>query len=206
MGVTIHYSGRAKNRKAVDRIMQTVMAMACEWEWQTAQVEDPDGEIVRMMREPRDAEERAERKKQGVDEESLGITWVSGDDPEASGVEIYQGPVYMLVTQPGEGCEPLRLMFDREFRMDGFTKTQYGPVEAHVRICRILRAIERHFEVLEVTDESGFWETDDRAALEERIGQEYDTEEGVAARVKAYKHKRALENMYNLDGDEGDEE
>jgi len=199
MGVTIHYNGRAKNRAAVDRIMHAVMVMASEWEWPFAQVEDPDGEIVRMCREARDAEEQARVKAEGTDRESLGISFVSEDGSGADGVEVYQGPVYMMVVNPGEGCEPLRLMFDRDHRMDGFTKTQYGPVETHVRMCRILRAIERHFEVLEVYDESGYWDTEDRAVLEERIGTEHNTKEGLAARIEAAKRKKALEDMYRLD-------
>jgi hypothetical protein len=192
MGVTIHYSGRAKDRASVDRIMQIITNSAYQWDWPTAHVEDPDGEIVRMLQEPG---EQAEL-------DHSGISFIDADDPEASSVEIYEGPVNVLVVQPGEGCEPFRLAFDREHRMDGFTKTQYGPAEAHVRICALLRSIERHFEVLEVHDESGFYESDDRDALNERIGQLADTPEAVIARYEAAKRKKAMEDMYKVDGDD----
>ena len=197
MGLTIYYSGRAKDRAAVDRIMNIVTNSAYQWDWPTAHVEDPDGEIVRMLREPGETDERS-------DAESPGISIIDADGPESSGVDIYQGPVNMLVVHPGEGCESFRLMFDRDHRMDAWTKTQYGPVEAHVRICALLRSIERHFDVLEVNDESGFYDTEDRAGLEDRIGSLADTPEAALARYEAAKQKKARDDMYKVAGDDNE--
>ena len=194
MGVTIHYSGRAKDRASVDRIINIVTNAAYQWDWPTAHIEDPDGEIARTLREPGEP----------VELSASGITFIDADDLESSGLEIYEGPVSLLVVQPGDGCEPFRLAFDREHRMDGFTKTQYGPVDAHVRICALLRSVERNFEVLEVHDESGFYDTEDRNALDERLGQLADTPEAAIARYEAAKQKKAMEDMYKIDGDDSD--
>jgi hypothetical protein len=193
MGVTIHYSGRAKSAKAVEQIMHIVTNAAAEWEWPCAQVFDPSGEIHRMTREPGDPDYNE------FEADSDGLIDI---DDESAGVETYEGPVHTLVAQPLEGCEPFRLGFDRDHRMDGSTKTQYGPVEAHIRICALLRSIERHFETLEVHDESGFYETDDRAALEERLNSFADTQEAAIARYEAAKRKKALEDMYKIGDDE----
>ena len=47
-----------------------------------------------------------------------------------------------------------------------FTKTQFGPVEGHVAIVEMLAALKRRFlPDLEVSDDGGYWETRDLAAL-----------------------------------------
>ena len=47
-----------------------------------------------------------------------------------------------------------------------FVKTQFGPVEGHVAIVEMLAALKRHFVPdLEVSDDGGYWETHDLAAL-----------------------------------------
>jgi hypothetical protein len=50
-----------------------------------------------------------------------------------------------------------------------FVKTQFGPVEGHVALVEILAALKREFlPDLEVSDEGGYWETRDPAALVRR--------------------------------------
>jgi hypothetical protein len=180
MGITIHYSGKAKSKRAVEKIMGIAMAMGAEHEWRCAQVEDPDGEILRPIFDP------------------------DGTAGNGSGIEEYHGPVSMLVASPGEGCESLRLMFGNDLRMDGFTKTQYGPIETHVRICEVLRAIEPHFETLHVIDEGGYWETGDLKELDERRQTLFDVVAELKVKLDAARAKKAAEDMYTLDGDDGD--
>lgn len=53
-----------------------------------------------------------------------------------------------------------------------FVKTQFGPVEGHVALVELLAALQREFfPNLEVSDEGGYWETRDLAAL--RVKMEY---------------------------------
>lgn len=50
-----------------------------------------------------------------------------------------------------------------------FTKTQFGPVEGHVTLVEMFRALKRDFlPGLEVSDEGGYWETGDLAELTRR--------------------------------------
>jgi hypothetical protein len=52
-----------------------------------------------------------------------------------------------------------------------WVKTQFGPVEGHVALVELLRALKSEFiSNLEVNDEGGYWETRDIAALERNIG------------------------------------
>src|SRR5438132_11991476 len=47
-----------------------------------------------------------------------------------------------------------------------FTKTQFGPLEGHVALVEILRALKREFVPdLEVSDDAGYWESGDLAEL-----------------------------------------
>ena len=49
-------------------------------------------------------------------------------------------------------------------------RTQFGPVEGHVALIELLAALKReYFPDLQVTDESGYWETRDPDALQEKM-------------------------------------
>jgi hypothetical protein len=51
-----------------------------------------------------------------------------------------------------------------------FVKTQFGPVEGHVALVELLSALKREFfPNLEVSDEGGYWETRDLAALRRKM-------------------------------------
>lgn len=51
-----------------------------------------------------------------------------------------------------------------------FVKTQFGPIEGHVALVELLRAIKREFAPdLEVSDEGGYYETGDLAELRRRF-------------------------------------
>ena len=84
------------------------------------------------------------------------------------------------------GCETLFLTFDRLGRMvwynnasDAsaqpgrygliqehlFCKTQFGSPETHIRVCELLRLVEKYAAEWEVTDEGNFWETRDEQVL-----------------------------------------
>jgi hypothetical protein len=62
-----------------------------------------------------------------------------------------------------------------------FTKTQFGPLEAHVALVEALAALRREFlPDLEVSDEGGYWETRDLAELARRHGRVQEAIDGLA--------------------------
>ncbi|MBN2579403.1 MAG: hypothetical protein JXB10_10460 [Pirellulales bacterium] len=62
-----------------------------------------------------------------------------------------------------------------------FVKTQCGPVEGHVALVEMLAALKREFlSNLEVTDEGGYWETRDPAALTAKFHEVQAAIDGMA--------------------------
>lgn len=84
---------------------------------------------------------------------------------------------------PHKDSETLSLLFDAEGVLrnrlmygdgnDEWTsvKTQFAPPEIHIALCNLLKHLkDRYFESMEVNDEGQYFETGDRALLEERLG------------------------------------
>jgi hypothetical protein len=46
-----------------------------------------------------------------------------------------------------------------------FCKTQFGSPETHIRVCELLRLVEKYAAEWEVTDEGGYWETGEEQVL-----------------------------------------
>jgi len=62
-----------------------------------------------------------------------------------------------------------------------FVKTQFGPIEGHVAVVEMLRALKKEFiPELEVSDESGYWETSNIAELAKKHGFLGKAIEGLA--------------------------
>jgi hypothetical protein len=72
---------------------------------------------------------------------------------------VYTGPVRGVVLYPHEWAEPFRLEVDRDLFVQNFIKTQYAPVEIHLKVIDLLRALAPHFADLSVHDEGEYWET-----------------------------------------------
>jgi hypothetical protein len=81
----------------------------------------------------------------------------------------YTGPVRGIVLYPHENSEPLCLEFDRDLFMQDYIKTQFAPVEIHVKVIGLLREVSPHFSDLEVDDEAEYWETDNLDALRSHL-------------------------------------
>jgi hypothetical protein len=77
----------------------------------------------------------------------------------------YTGPTRGIVVYPHENSEPLRLEFDRDLFVQEYIKTQFAPVEAHVKVIRLLKEIAPQFVQLAVDDEGEYWDTQDVDAL-----------------------------------------
>lgn len=62
-----------------------------------------------------------------------------------------------------------------------FVKTQFGPVEGHVALVEMLAALQREFfPNLDVSDEGGYWETRDLAALRGKMEHVQSAIDGLA--------------------------
>jgi hypothetical protein len=68
-----------------------------------------------------------------------------------------------------------------------FVKTQFGPVDGHVALVEMFRALKREFlPDLEVSDEGGYWETRDLAELTRRHSFLRAAIDGLAEGLKRY--------------------
>ncbi len=85
-------------------------------------------------------------------------------------LEEYAGPLHGFQLQPHAECEMLRFTFDDGLYLADCCKTQFAPVEIHMEVIDLLRAIKPLFADLKVLDEGGYWDTNDRDELETRIG------------------------------------
>jgi hypothetical protein len=81
----------------------------------------------------------------------------------------YTGPVKGIVVYLHEDCDPVRLEFDRDLYLQEFTKTQFGGVEVHIDVLKLLKAIQPFFRSLKVEDEGEWWETKDTQVLREHF-------------------------------------
>lgn len=80
------------------------------------------------------------------------------------------GRVRGITVHPDERCDPLRLWFDADLRVDDFCKTQSAGPAVHVEVVRLLMRLRPLFASLEVHDETGYWESGDAT----RVHQAFD--------------------------------
>jgi len=81
----------------------------------------------------------------------------------------YEGRVTGIIIYPGKHCEPLSLQFGDDLFMQDYTKTQFAGTALHVDIIALLDELKPQFHKLVVEDEGEYWETRDRAKLENHI-------------------------------------
>jgi len=118
------------------------------------------------------------------DLEVIGLRWAKKWKCELTAVDIplmpmfrvidgeiheHEGPVKGFFLQPHQDCESVRILLDKDLRMDHFCKTQFAPSRIHVEVCSFLRDIGPLFKNFKVIDEGGYWETGDRVELERRL-------------------------------------
>ncbi|MBL0174162.1 MAG: hypothetical protein IPP94_02670 [Ignavibacteria bacterium] len=122
------------------------------------------------LRDPRHVDELAEE----VAEYAEALGWKHA--------VVAAAPLKGITITPHEDCESLMLLFDgegvlrnpvllgTEYDAHVFVKTQFAPSEAHIALCALLRYLkDKYFQILEVNDEGGYWESSDRELLESRI-------------------------------------
>lgn len=109
------------------------------------------------------------------------------DDPLVDGItrdflaKASGRPASGVVIQPPGMSEPLFLVFDERGRVANFIKTQFAGPEVHIGVVELLDAVKPHFARLDVEDEGRFWETRDRALLEEDMASVRAQIEGIKA-------------------------
>ena len=80
----------------------------------------------------------------------------------------YVGPVKGIMVLPHVESEAVRFIFDKDWYMQEFTKTQSCPVSVHVEVVELLRSVQDLFDDFKVIDEGEYWETGNTDLLERK--------------------------------------
>ncbi|UCE06798.1 MAG: hypothetical protein JSW07_01780 [bacterium] len=162
MGITIHYRGSIKDCSLIDKI-QKEMADICnsmDWDyqlWNEDQSKPFDAKLVHA--------------EQGASIEGhiplRGISIVT--DPKNESLDLLFNPEGKLSSFMLE-----ILTHDDTLSKDHdwiFVKTQYGSIDAHIAIVKLLRYLkQKYIPDLEVKDEGEYWETNDKEHLMSKRG------------------------------------
>ncbi|MFQ5457226.1 MAG: Imm70 family immunity protein [Myxococcota bacterium] len=159
MGVTIHYRGTLRDPRKLDEFCAELRSLVEPWGWEARPYETASRKIRIMVYATGRHEGRA------VAGRLLSTYTARG-----------------LVLLPHFACEPIPflvethsgLLMDLEAPPPGSTietgsrvKTQFAPIEVHVRTCKLLYEIrERFIPDLAVSDEGDYFRTGDREILE----------------------------------------
>ena len=81
------------------------------------------------------------------------------------------GQHHGIVLLPHETCDPVRLIFDSELKIDTEINTQFAGPDVHIAIVDLLRSLDEQFDQLSVSDDGGYWEQQDREQLESVIDE-----------------------------------
>ncbi|WP_428661774.1 hypothetical protein [Runella sp.] len=93
----------------------------------------------------------------------------------------YEGPTKGIKIQPDENSDPLWLEFDKNNYIQEYCKTQFAGIDTHLQIISLLKEIQPHFVYLQVTDEGEYWDTQDKALLQECLDNYFDAAEKAKA-------------------------
>jgi hypothetical protein len=162
MGITIFYRGRLRDLTGLPLLQAELQAACARLGWPCIQVDE------RIL---------------GTAERYTVVPIECDDGIPTDTFEIYRQPVddhvRGAVIHP-PGCETLVLTFGRTGRTiwynnaadaDAppghygliqehlFCKTQFGSPETHIRVCELLRLVEKYAAEWEVTDEGEYWGT-----------------------------------------------
>ena len=161
MGITIHYKGKLKNPVLVYSLTDELKDISEIMKWDYS-IMDKDWDEP-MTAELLHHENRVE---------------ITGHLP-LKGIRINFHP----------NCESLSILFDKDGYLQSvlgmvlhnkeikksdsyylFVKTQFAPPEIHIAIIKLLKYLKNKFiPDLEVIDEGGYWETEDKELLIEKI-------------------------------------
>lgn len=168
MGITIHYSGHLTDLKRLPELVTAVQSACLALDWPYEVVDERVLGTMEILTHHAEAEDEDEQ-------------WVFEERPVD---DRWRG----IVVQP-PGSEPVWLTFNRSAQMISygaspesyttpghyfaqdllFTKTQFASPDVHMGVCNLLRLAQAHGAEIDVTDESGYWESGDRQELEQRL-------------------------------------
>jgi hypothetical protein len=145
MGITIHYNGRFKQDASLHEMVDEVAEIADvnHWKCQIFKPDFPqdpgngivgDSDLYGMLLNVPECE-------------SIMLTFL--DDRRLV------NPMWLSLIENGDKDE-------EGYRYAAFTKTQFGGVDAHIRIIHLLKYLSvKYFEEFELNDEAQYWETGD---------------------------------------------
>jgi len=176
MGITIHYSGKLANLRALPELLITARYFCFQRGWEYSEVDERViGEVERWTTTDVRNEELSDDETDWTD--TTVETSIHPLDDVQRGIVIDPHPeseaVSLVFNQAGELCYYLPTVEKNQYWESKrlFTKTQFAPLETHIAICELLHLIQaRHFPELRVNDEGEYFETGDRARLEARFG------------------------------------
>jgi hypothetical protein len=161
MGVTIHYRGSIDNKTHIDKFIVEMSDICDSMNWKY-EVLDEDWSVPSSLE---------------VDHQEDGVS-----------LKGHAGLKGISFT-PHEHCEPVRLTFDAEGHLNSvmnialgmqksknglpwlFSKTQFAGAEVHISIIKLLKYIHKKYvSNLEVRDEGDYWDTGDKATVNNRMG------------------------------------
>jgi hypothetical protein len=153
LGITIHYSGKARDFDALTEILNTAQMFGAQHGWHFAMYDDPFG-----VMEDRDKDDPG---------------YIEHDGP-------YRG-IVLRPHRKCEPVR-LNFRVSNEMT-PAFTKTQFAPFEVHIEIIELFRAIAPFMDEFEVTDESGLWESGDIVEAEGTFAAVRRAIEGIEEEV-----------------------
>lgn len=157
MGITIHYKGHIKSMALIDQL-QKEMVDICEsmsWDYDLLNEDLNQPFSAELIHTDRGAEINGHIPLKGI---------IINTDPNNESFDLLFNPKgqlssFMLEILLDEGTISEELLWV-------FVKTQYGPIDAHIAIVKLLDYMKKNYVPdLEVKDEGEYWETRDRERL-----------------------------------------
>ena len=140
MGITVHYKGKIKDRHLIEPLKEEMIDICESMEWE---------------------------------------------------YHLYDKPLKGIIFQPHKDCEPVQLLFNDKGRLTNFlsviyedksedkqnrrsywihTKTHFAGTEVHIVVIKLLKYIrDKYMACLEVDDEGGYWNIEDKKILIEKL-------------------------------------
>ena len=187
MGVSIHYKGRLDDTARLPVLCDEIRDIADTINWPSTTLNDD---------------------------------WLQAPDARLTGGGRVKGHLGLKGIQitPHPDSEPLALFFDRDgylrspmsmlMMLEGSLeperawvsmKTQFSSPDTHVWVIGLLKYLKKHYiPDLEVSDESGYWDTGNRAKLEEDMALLDDKLNQLSGEISSGR----LGNLSNLSADE----
>jgi len=105
----------------------------------------------------------------------------------------YEGLTKGIHVVPHENSEPLIFEFDKDLYIQEYCKTQFAPIEIHLKVIELLHVLVQYFESIDILDEGEYWETNDVNLLEQ------NWEDFYIAMDKAIEENNSLQGPFKLE-------